>query len=59
MNNRDKIQALWLNLELIMNALEELGEGVQTASSRPRVSGTTAAVVWDTSQQRWVLQSPW
>lgn len=57
MNNRDKINALYLNLELILNALEELDEDVCTQANAV-VCGTSGAVRWDRDARRWALETP-
>lgn len=52
MERRDKINALWMNLETTLNALEEMGEDVHTTVNA-RVVGTSARVVWDMDRERW------
>lgn len=57
MNDRDKINALWLTMELALNALEELGEEVRTDSAA-RVYGVSGGVRWDSSAERWAGETP-
>lgn len=52
MEDRDKIQALWLNLAIIMNALEELGEDIHAVDGT-HVYGNNAQVGWDSGAGRW------
>lgn len=65
MDNRDKIQALWLNLAIILNQLEELGENIRATDDAaddadiiPRVYGFSGGVRWDVDTQNWVPEKP-
>lgn len=55
MNHHDKVRALWLNLELILNALEDAGEEVRTTASC-RITGVGACVRWDAENEHWVME---
>lgn len=52
MEHRDKINALWVNLEATLNALEDMGEEIHTTASA-RVVGTSARVSWNVDRERW------
>ncbi len=56
MNGRDKINALWLTMELTMNALEQLGEDPRTEADAV-VRGTSAELRWDVDRQRWTVNA--
>lgn len=53
MNRQDKIEALWLDLELIFNALEELGEDPYMLDGDAVVYGESASLRWDVDAKRW------
>ena len=55
MNARDKIHALWLNAEMIFNALEELDEDISFSNDHVRVYGASAGLTWDRDARRWRL----
>lgn len=63
MEDRDKIQALWLNLELIFNALEEAGENVRfddggDSEDIYRAHGVSGQVRWNRNATRWEVGKP-
>jgi hypothetical protein len=55
MNDRDRIQALWLNLEMIMNALDQSGENVRFSERDADYAahGVSGRVGWDQDTDRW------
>lgn len=57
MNDRDKARALYLNLTMIMNALEEL-ESLRCSGDENTygVSGDSGAVLWDRDTKTWELR---
>lgn len=58
MNDHDEIEALWLNLERIMNALEELGEDPHMTTQGAGIYGKSAALRWDMVRRQWEVGAP-
>lgn len=59
MIDRDKIQALYLNLEMTLNALEGLGENVRLNSSDDyHIGGVSGRVGWDYRAKQWEASTP-
>jgi hypothetical protein len=59
-NDRDKIQALWVTMEMTMNALEQLNEGIRLTNRDDfyAVVGDTGRVIWDHDTRQWVWDGP-
>lgn len=52
MDRRDKINALWLTVEMALNVLEDMGEEINTTAAG-RIVGTSARVSWSVDRERW------